>query len=181
MTELHANHGHPAPGNGAGFEREDLGSKPIFAFIISVVVIGVVVYYTIWGMFRVLDMYEAKDQKSVSPLVQIQRANPREVSKGVANTFPQPRLEEDERTEINDVRYAEEEQLNSAGWVDQSAGVAHIPISRAMQLIVERGLPTKPQTGIAPASPVSMAREAAAKSDTSNAPKNPAQKQGKSQ
>jgi hypothetical protein len=181
MTDLHPNHGHGTPGDRAGFEREDLGSKPVFAFIISVVVIGLLVYYAIWGMFRLLDVYEAKEQKSVSPLVQIQQANPRDVRANIANTFPEPRLEENERTEINDVRYAEEEQLNSAGWVDQSAGVAHIPITRAMQLIAERGLPTKPQAGTAPSSPVNMSREAANKTDTSNAPKTPSQKQGKSQ
>ncbi len=181
MTELRPNHGHGAPGNGAGFEREDLGSKPIVAFVISVVVIGVLVYYAVWGMFKLLDIYEAKNQQSRSPLVQIQQANPRDVRAEQIQQFPQPRLEDNERGELNDVRYAEEEQLNSAGWVDQSAGVAHIPIERAMSLIAERGLPTKPQAGTAPPSPVNMGREAATKSDTSNAPKTPAQKQGKPQ
>ncbi|MCA1555006.1 MAG: hypothetical protein LC737_11585, partial [Chloroflexi bacterium] len=31
------------------------------------------------------------------------------------------------------------------GWVDQSAGITHIPIERAMELLLERGLPTRPQ------------------------------------
>ena len=29
------------------------------------------------------------------------------------------------------------ELLNSYGWVDQQAGIAHIPIDRAMELVVE--------------------------------------------
>ena len=29
------------------------------------------------------------------------------------------------------------ERLNSYGWVDQQAGTAHIPIERAMELVVE--------------------------------------------
>jgi hypothetical protein len=33
------------------------------------------------------------------------------------------------------------ERLNSAGWVDQEAGIAHIPIETAMELLAERGLP----------------------------------------
>ena len=37
----------------------------------------------------------------------------------------------------------QEAQLQSYGWVDQSAGIAHIPIDRAMQLIVaEQPQPT---------------------------------------
>ena len=38
------------------------------------------------------------------------------------------------------------ERLNSYGWVNQSSGVVHIPIERAMQLLLERGLPTRPQS-----------------------------------
>ena len=37
-----------------------------------------------------------------------------------------------------------------------------------MQLIVQRGLPTKPQAGTAPQSVVNTVNQAAAKADTSN-------------
>lgn len=36
-----------------------------------------------------------------------------------------------------------EERLHSYGWVDQGAGVVHIPIDRAIDLVIERGLPTR--------------------------------------
>src|SRR5947207_7441514 len=150
MTEIHpGSQGHPQP-NG-GFEREDMGSKPIVAFIITVVVLGVIVYYSLWGMFRLLDKQLAKNEQSRSPLVQVQ-TDTRRVQEEQIKAFPEPRLEDDERTEINDVRYAEEERLNSSGWVDEKAGVAHIPIERAMQLIAQRGLPTAPQAGTPPPS-----------------------------
>lgn len=32
-------------------------------------------------------------------------------------------------------------RLHSAGWVDREAGVVHMPIERAMELLLERGLP----------------------------------------
>jgi hypothetical protein len=35
----------------------------------------------------------------------------------------------------------QESQLNSYGWVDEKAGVAHIPIKRAMELLAQRGVP----------------------------------------
>ena len=129
-------------------------------------------------MFRVLDKQITKDQQSRSPLVQVQ-TDTRGVQAEQINAFPEPRLEDNERTEINDTRYAEEVRLNSSGWVDQSAGVAHIPITQAMQLIAQRGLPTTPQAGTAPPSIVNTGREAAVKSDTSSSPKSPAKKKGK--
>ena len=157
-------------GNG-GFEREDLGSKPIIAFIITVIVLGVLTYYGIWGLFRVLDKQITKNGQSVSPLVKTEtdtrETDHEKITGKIQQVFPDPRLEDDERSELSGPRYAEEERLNSAGWVDEKAGVAHIPIDRAMQLIAQRGLPTQPQVGTAPPSIVQTGREAAAKADTS--------------
>ena len=167
VTEIHpGSQGRPMGHGNDGFEREDLGSKPIIAFIITVVVLGVFTYYGIWGLFKVLDKQITKDAQSRSPLVQVQ-TDTRSVQDTQIKAFPEPRLEDNERTEINDTRYAEEERLNSAGWVDEKAGVAHIPIDRAMQLIAQRGLPTQPQAGTAPSSIVQTGREAATKADTS--------------
>jgi hypothetical protein len=174
MTDLR----HENQQNGLGFERQDVGSKPVIAFIVSVVVIGVLVYYVIWGIFHFLDAYERKNQKPMSPMMQVEQdtrePDQAKTHEKIQQEFPEPRLEDNERTELNDFRYSEEERLNSAGWVDQSAGVAHIPITRAMELIAQRGLPTVPQAGTAPPSTVNMAREAAAKSDTSEGQKTPA-------
>jgi hypothetical protein len=64
----------------------------------------------------------------------------------------------------------EVQRLNSYGWVDQQAGIARIPIDRAMALLAQRGLPTRPQAGVAPPSDVNTAKEAARRSDTSSKP-----------
>jgi hypothetical protein len=42
---------------------------------------------------------------------------------------------------LAELRAAEDGDLNSCGWVDRNAGIVRIPIDRAMQLILERGLP----------------------------------------
>ncbi len=89
---------------------------------------------------------------------------------GDITKFPQPRLESNERLEINDFRMQEEQTLNSYGWVDQQAGVVRIPIDRAMELLAQRGLPTRPQAGAAPPSDVNTGKEAARRSDTSAKP-----------
>ena len=64
----------------------------------------------------------------------------------------------------------EELTLNSYGWVDQQAGWCEFPSTVRWTLLAQRGLPTRPQAGVAPPSDVNTAKEAAQKSDTSGKP-----------
>jgi hypothetical protein len=48
---------------------------------------------------------------------------------------------------------AEDAILRRYGWIDERAGVAQIPIDRAIELIAEKGLPA-PAAAVAPAPPV---------------------------
>jgi hypothetical protein len=152
------------------FEREDLAPKPILIFLGAPAVGCVLVYFILRGMYSYLDSYENHHQPVQSPLVQQITTDTRSVSPGDITKFPQPRLEGDERREINDFREQEEQTLNSYGWVDQQAGVVRIPIDRAMQLVAQRGLPTRQQAGTATSSDVKTGKEAAQRSDTSGKP-----------
>jgi hypothetical protein len=51
---------------------------------------------------------------------------------------------------MNKFRTAEEQVLHSYGWVDPKAGVVHIPIERAMQIIAQQGLPTRGEQQVTP-------------------------------
>jgi len=153
-----------------GFEREDLTAKPILLFFLGLTVGCLLVALILRGLYSYLEGYENRQQPTPNPLVQQTTADTREVAPTDIEKFPQPRLESNERLEINDFRMQEEKTLNSYGWVDQPGGVIHIPIDRAMQLLAQRGLPTRPQTGTAPSSDVQMAKEAAQRSDTSEKP-----------
>jgi hypothetical protein len=166
MSEIHHNEHH----EGAGFEKQDLGSRPIYGFLISLVVVGVLLYYILWGVFHFLDAFNRRHEPPVSPMVQAEQdtrepSAPHTLQK-IQSEFAEPRLEDNERTELAPFRYQEEQKLNSYGWVDQNAGVARIPITKAMELIAQRGLPTTPQAGTAPPSTVGMAQAAAGAADT---------------
>src|SRR2546430_16870470 len=153
MIDLHKNHQH----DDLGFEREDLGGKAVFGFIVSLVVGGILIYYVIWGIFYFLDAYDKKHQQTRTPLVAIEKANPRDVQATEINRFPEPRLEENERTELDGFRQREEQEFNSYGWVDKNAGGGHIPIDQGMQLIAQRGLSTPPHAWAFPRRPGSRA------------------------
>jgi len=156
-------HGHQEE----GYERQDLTAQSVFAFLISLIVGGVVVYFIIWGLYHFMDARQRLRQPQQSPLVKQVETDTRIVSPDEINKFPQPRLERNERIEINDFRLKEEQTLNSYGWVDEKAGVVRIPIERAMQLVAQRGLPTTPKAGTVPPSDVNTANQAAQRSDTS--------------
>jgi len=156
-------HGHAEE----GFEQQDLTAQGVFAFLISLAVGGLLVYFVVLGLYHFMDARQRSRQPQLSPLVKQMEANTRIVSPEEITKFPQPRLERNERIEINDFRLKEEQTLNSYGWVDEKAGVVRIPIERAMQLVAQRGLPTTPKAGTVPPSAVNVATQAAERSDTS--------------
>ena len=55
--------------------------------------------------------------------------------------FPAPRLQPHPADDYQAFLKAREHELHSYGWVDRKTGAVRIPIERAMQLVVERGLP----------------------------------------
>jgi hypothetical protein len=157
------------------YEREDLSPRGIFAFLVGLALVAVLIHFAVKGMYGYLDSYQKQHQPPLNPLVNQTENDSRKVSNADIGRFPQPRLENNERLEINDFRLQEEQNLNSYGWIDQKAGIARIPIERAMQLLAQRGLPTRPQSGLVPPSPVSTARQAATRSNIGQSPK-PAKK-----
>lgn len=150
-----------------GFERQDLSSQAVFAFLISLAVGGVLVYFVVLGLYRYLDAYQRAHQPPPNPLVQQTDIDTRVVSPNQIRKFSEPRLETNERSEINDFRLKEEQILNSYGWVNEKDGIVHIPIERAIQLIAKQGLPTTPKAGTVPPSEVNVVNQAARRSDTS--------------
>ncbi len=56
---------------------------------------------------------------------------------------PDPKLQPHPRDGLAALREAEKRDLESYGWVDQKGRVARIPIDRAMDILAERGLPTR--------------------------------------
>ncbi len=143
---------------GARFERQDLNAGDVYSFLIGLALVCILVYFLLRGMYAYLDARARASQPPQNPLVAVTapqgRNPPPDVERERINkTFPEPRLEDNERQEISQFRLQEEQTLNSYGWVDQPAGILHIPIERAMQLIAQRGLPTPPPAGTMASAP----------------------------
>jgi hypothetical protein len=130
----------PNQPNHDGFEQEDLSSRTALYFLAGLVLVGLVVYLIVFGMYRFLDSYATAHQPPMSPMV-TPEADTRAVTPENAETFPQPRLEENERTQLRSFIEDQDRKLATYDWVDKDKGTVRIPIDRAMELIAQRGLP----------------------------------------
>jgi hypothetical protein len=126
---------HHAPPTGQGYEGNDVQLAPVLLFGLALVLITGMVFVLMSWLFNALNARQAAHDVSPSPLAQTRPAQP-----------PAPRLQVAPLQELEQLRAAEDAALHSYGWLDQAAGVVRIPIDRAMDLLIERGLPVRPDS-----------------------------------
>jgi len=136
------------PANG-GYERSDIGIAGVLYFLLGLAVAMVIAYFIVEGLYAYLDKSSNAQNPTGSPLVENVSPDTRHVPKDYPESaFPSPRLEEDERGQLNGIRLKEEQTLSTYDYIDKNAGTVRIPIDRAMDLIVQRGLPVREESAI---------------------------------
>jgi hypothetical protein len=139
-------HSDESPPVGAGHEPSEVGIRRIFSFGGALVVLVLVVMAAlalVMGIFR-------KDES------QLASNRPRLFNVDDPGLYPAPNLQRSDEYEMKTCREEEKSALASYGWVDPKAGIARIPIDRAIEILAERGLPKsapKPKPDAAPAEP----------------------------
>jgi hypothetical protein len=127
----------------AAYDHSDLGSRGIFVFLIGLALTVALVHIVIYGFVRVYEKYTPQGVERTAAIIEPQaQIGP---TGDPTARFPMPVVQPDPVADLNKFREAEELELNSAGWLDQKAGIAHIPIERAIDLVAQRGLPVRPQ------------------------------------
>ena len=125
----------------AGHEKSDVSIGGIVKFGIGLAVAALLIHVAMWGLFRVLETRVGKRDRAIPPLVEA----------ALRRTPPEPRLERDALSPRRRIRAEESAALTTYAWVDRGAGIVRIPIERAMDLLVERGLPpSKPMAPVTP-------------------------------
>jgi hypothetical protein len=137
MDSTHEHTEHYGPGH----EKRDIRLRPIIWVGIALVVVVIVVHIGIWWLFDYFT--ERRTQLEGPPTPTAPLVWPRQLPPG-------PRLQIDPHQDMQTLLSAENAILGSYGWVDQEAGIARIPIVRAMELLAERGLPARQGDGAAP-------------------------------
>ena len=134
------------------YDRTDLSARGILLFLVGLLVAGIFVELVIWGMFRFLAHSTLFAQGNPSPMVQAMKAVPeKQPGATLQNTpgintqvFPEPRLQTNDVADMDALLRQENRILYPVQPFEDSTGAVHIPINQAMALIVERGLPVRP-------------------------------------
>ena len=112
-------------------ERTDAQVKPLVIFLIAMGVTIVASALFTGVLFEFMTQRAQSFDRVPSPVK-------------VADELPQgPRLQVVPGLDLREMEAAEEDRLNGYGWVDEGGRVVHIPIERAMDVVVEQGLPTR--------------------------------------
>jgi hypothetical protein len=137
-------HDNPKSTDIGGFERQDISASGVLYFFLAMAVGTLVVVFFLVGVFDVLDKRSNAKQAPPNPLAANVPADKdtRHIPKEYEiKAFPEPRLENDERSQLLGIITAQEQTLNSYGWADENSKTVRIPIDRAMELLAQRGLP----------------------------------------
>jgi len=128
------------PNPGVSHERRDINVFQVTAFGIGLLLSCIVVVFAMWAMFDFF--YAREDAKNAS--------NPSALMLNERQKLPpEPRLQAEPKVELKDLRADEEAILTSYGWVDPNKGVVRIPIDQAIDIVAQKGLPSKPSpTGL---------------------------------
>lgn len=146
-----------------GHELTDVNIRGVLAFGFVLFISAVIIHVVLWGLYVGLDRYGEKFAPEIS--TQGERAyekadalagkNKREetaaqlaetqqqLMQRLVSTFPTPRLQDDDVRDMAELHASEDKYLKGYAWTDQANGRVRIPIDRAMELLVERGLPTR--------------------------------------
>jgi len=129
MAEMHsettpAHHGH---------ETRDVNIRVIALFALSLAVLLLGSLALMAWLFDIFDVTPEGHGLRGAPLAALPPHR------------PGPHLQTSPTQEMQEMLRAENTRLQSYAWVDRSAGIARIPIDRALELVVQQGLPSWPE------------------------------------
>jgi hypothetical protein len=115
-------------------DDREIDIKAIGTFGIALVLICIATFALLLGIFHYFKTREDASQTASRP----------GVDPGAHRMPPLPRLQSEPVPDLKAVRDAEEKILHSYAWADQPKGLVRIPIEQAIDLLAQRGLPSRP-------------------------------------
>jgi hypothetical protein len=115
-------------------EPSDVNIRAIIWFVVVLSVTAALIHTSMYGLFVLLDKLERQNDPAVSPVA---------LPTGEAPLGPL--LQTTPWADLKRLRSEETQYLHSYGWIDQKAGVARIPIDKAKALLLQRGIPVRPE------------------------------------
>jgi hypothetical protein len=109
-----------------GYEKKDVHLP---AIVRNIVGLFVLIFASIVAMKLLFDVFKKQFDRADRPLPPMLN---------VSQTPPAPNLEEREGEVVDETRAYEQPLLTGYAWVDEKAGIARIPVERAMELTAKQ-------------------------------------------
>jgi hypothetical protein len=115
-----------------GYETQDVAFRPVawcalgFAFTLLIILLAVALSTKVLiSPGSIFGRVEHDPEKSLA-------------------AFPHPQLQTNPPADLHKYLLAKEQELTSYGWINKNAGIVRIPIDRAIDLLISRGVPVRP-------------------------------------
>lgn len=139
---------------GPGYETSDANVKDTAIFLVVLLATVCVVFVLAFGIGKLINMELARQDGPPNKWSQLESGKPanlvsdpgikQQQLQQVVKKFPTPRLETDDgAVDVAEMHAREDMLLNHYTWADEQKQIVRIPITRAMQLIAQRGLPVE--------------------------------------
>jgi hypothetical protein len=145
-TEPHGAEHHPGGDPihvDVSFEKRDVDPKTIYIYLIGLAIAVVLTYAVCVFVLRATTSVAIQSDTPPPPIRQ-------EMGSAYQQMPPEPRLQgvpghgSDPQADMRAMIRQDNEANNETRWIDQSAGIAQIPVKDAMKIIAEKGLPGAP-------------------------------------
>ena len=115
-----------------GHETTDINVWAVGKFAFALVGVTLVSLVLLFGLMKYFQSRETSEVvKTIEP----------------TKVFPEPQLQKTPIPDLKTFHADEDKVLNSYAWVDQPKGVVRIPIDRAIDVLAQRGLPSRKGAG----------------------------------
>jgi len=139
-----------------GYETTDANVRDTALFLVVLGASVAIVFVLAFGIGKLINMELARQDGPTNKWSQLAGAKPGNLEsdpqiqqqqlKALVKRFPTPRLETDDgNLDVAEMHAREDILLNHYSWVDEQKQTVRIPITRAMQLLAQRGLPVEGQ------------------------------------
>ncbi len=144
---------------GPGYETSDANVSGAVTFLVVLGVSVIVVFVLAFGIGKLINLELAKQDGPANKWSQLAGAktggnmesNPQieqQQLQQLVKRFPTPRLQTDDgNMDVAEMHAREDMFLNYYSWVDTQHQVVRIPITRAMQILAQKGIPVEGQQG----------------------------------
>lgn len=117
-----------------GYEPRDIDLRTIVIWIAGLFIGGGVTAIITYGVYLLFVAQEVKPGTGTgTQLVNVRKLPPEGY----------PRVQAHPKEEIGDFRHEEDERVYNYAWKDKQKGIVRIPVDRAMELVLQKGLPAR--------------------------------------